>query len=337
MEPYLRRTVAPTHRHRLNMRPDNSDPRTPADLRGRRWYAVLGLLLTLVLIGWGGVVTSIDAGLAVPDWPTSFGSLDPIATGFNDPSNPTSRWWQHAPILAEHGHRLMGTLVGLWAVFLVAWTWRTESRRWLRRLVGGVLLLVVFQGLLGGLRVIWVSVDLAVVHALVAQLFFSCIVAVALAFFPAWEATALISSPRRYRFRILSAATLMVLYLQVFLGALLRHEGGGTDAILAVLHIMGAALCLVLMLVTAAFVRRHFAVSKPLQRVAWGMLGVVGVQLVLGFIAFAVLLVEAQMLQRSAAQVFLNSAHLLTGTLLIGTTVAMTLLAFRVLPAPIPS
>ena len=306
-----------------------SDPATRDGLRRRRWFAVLGLFLTLVLMGWGGVVTSIDAGLAVPDWPTSFGSMDPIVTGFNDPANPSSRWWQHAPILAEHGHRILGVLVGMWAILLLLWMWKSESRIWLRRLAGGVLGLVILQGVLGGLRVIWVSLDLAIVHAMVAQLFFACLVVVALACFPAWDLAAAIASPSRNRLRLLSLATLAALYGQVYLGALLRHTGEGTDLVLAGLHILGAGLCVGLILATAAHVRRQFDGFKQLQRLAWGMMALLGVQLMLGFFAFTVLLIEAQLLQRSSAQVLLNSAHLITGTVLFGTTVAITLLSYR--------
>src|SRR5690554_6485033 len=127
----------------------------------RFWYTIALYATTVVLIGWGGFVTSIDAGLAVPDWPTSFNSYDPF--------NPWPEWWTLTPVLAEHGHRLLGALVGLLTIGLAVWTWRFDERRWMRRLGFGALVLVILQGTLGGLRVVFASLDLAVVHACVAQ------------------------------------------------------------------------------------------------------------------------------------------------------------------------
>lgn len=302
-----------------------------AGMRWRHRYCTLGLLLCLTLIGWGGVVTSMDAGLAVPDWPTSFGSYDPFATGFSDPANPGSRWWQHAPILAEHGHRLLGALVGLWVVFLVIWTWRAEPRRWLRLLTAAALGLVVLQGILGGLRVVRVSLDLALVHALAAQLFFCLLVAIWLCTSPSWTrgrgALPRTSAARRLQF--LALVTAALLYLQILLGALLRHFGEGIRLDLSAIHILGAAAVLALILVTAARIRSDFATNRLLNAASWFMIGTAGVQITLGFVAFAVLQFEAQQFRRSAAQILLNSAHLVTGTILMGIAVSVVLLALR--------
>ena len=76
------------------------------------------------------------------------------------------------PVLAEHGHRLIGALVGLWAIGLALWTLIADSRKWVRIVAVSAVGLVTVQGILGGLRVIWTSMDMAVVHAMGAQLFF---------------------------------------------------------------------------------------------------------------------------------------------------------------------
>ena len=309
---------------------DPAYPVTP-ETRWRYWFTILAVIVCIALISWGGLVTSIDAGLAVPDWPTSFGSYDPLATGFNDPANPESRWWHHLPILAEHGHRLLGALVGLLTVALALWTWRRDPRRWMRRLGFAALGLVVIQGILGGLRVIWVSLDLAVVHALTAQLYFSLLVALALFTSKSWlraESTPA-ASPETKRLRVLAVATVVALYVQIILGALLRHPGGGVHLGFATVHITGAFVVLGLVLATCSRVRQDFSTHRLLNRTGWIMLGAVAVQIMLGFSAFTVLLFETHVTERSATQVVLNSAHLVVGALLLASAVCLALLALR--------
>lgn len=309
------------------------DPVRPAgpETHWRHRFSLAGVVLCVILMGWGGFVTSIDAGLAVPDWPASFGSYDPVTTGFSDPTNPDARWWQYTPVLAEHGHRLLGALLGLWVLTLALWTWRTETRSWMRRLSGVALGLVVLQGVLGGLRVVWVSLDLAVVHALGAQLLFGLLLAMTLFTSASWLAATGI--PREYagtrRLRLLSAATVIVLIGQILLGALLRHPGGGVHLGFALAHIVGAIAVLGLIVVTCGGIRRDFAANRLLNRAAWVMMGAVFVQLTLGFLAFAVLLIEHRMAMRSTMQVVLNSAHLVMGAALFGAAVCTLLLLMR--------
>lgn len=308
-------------------------PALPAgpETHWRHRFSMAGVVLCVILIGWGGFVTSIDAGLAVPDWPASFGSYDPVKTGFSDPTNPDARWWQHTPVLAEHGHRLLGALLGLWVLILALWTWRREARPWMRRLSGAALGLVVLQGILGGLRVVWVSLDLAVVHALGAQLLFGLLLAMTLFTSASWLAATGI--PREHagtrRLRMLGAATVMALIVQILLGALLRHPGGGVHLGFAVVHIVGAMAVVGLIVVTCGGIRRDFAAHRLLNRAAWVMMGAVFVQVALGFLAFAVLLIEHRMAMRSTMQVVLNSAHLVMGAGLFGAAICMLLLLMR--------
>jgi len=302
--------------------------------RQTRWryrYSILAVGATVALMAWGGLVTSIDAGLAVPDWPRSFGSYDPLATGFEDPTDPTARWWNRLPILAEHGHRLLGALVGLLTLGLALWTWRADRRRWMRRLGFAALGLVIVQGILGGLRVIWVSLDLAVVHALMAQLFFSLLVALTLFTAPGWlraESTPS-ASPQARRLGLLAAVTVATLYGQIILGALLRQFGAGVDLWFAGVHITGAFVVVGLVLATSSHTRQHFSTHRLLNRAAWFMMGAVATQMMLGFSAFTVLLVETQLAQRSAMQVVLNSSHLVVGALLLAAAVSLALLSSR--------
>jgi len=123
--------------------------------------ALLTAAATFPLIFMGGLVTSHGAGMSVPDWPNSY--------GYNMFLFPPRLWV--GGILYEHTHRLMGTVVGMLAIALTFWAWKTEPRRWVRWLTTGVLGAVIFQGVLGGLRVVLVELNLAVVHACFARLF----------------------------------------------------------------------------------------------------------------------------------------------------------------------
>ncbi|MFQ5571291.1 MAG: heme A synthase [Rhodothermales bacterium] len=319
------------------LRLDNKVYPVTNSTRRRYRFSILAVIACVALLSWGGLVTSIDAGLAVPDWPSSFGSYDPLATGFEDPNDPSARWWNRLPILAEHGHRLLGALVGLFTVLLALWTWRADERRWMRILAFAALALVIIQGVLGGLRVIWVSLDLAVVHALAAQLFFSLLVALALFTSDGWLRAEDVPepSPRTKRLGQLAVASVVALYVQIVLGALLRHPGAGIDLLFGGIHATGAFLVAGLVFAVFVHIRKHFEASRLLNRGAWVMLGSVAVQFMLGFTAFIVLLVESQTAQRSALQVILNSTHLVVGALLMASAVCLALLSLR-RPVPAP-
>jgi cytochrome c oxidase assembly protein subunit 15 len=293
-----------------------------AGMRRRHRFTLLTALSTLVLMGWGAFVTSIEAGLAVPDWPSSYDSYDPF--------NPWPGWWRVTPLLAEHGHRLLGMLTGLLTTVLAVWTWFAESRRWLRWLALGSLALVSFQGLLGGLRVVWLSLDLAVVHAATAQLFFGLVVALAVFTSKAWlqpdAAAGGVRDPRLWR---LALGVLGAVWLQIILGALLRHPGTGIHPVLVGIHIGGAILVAI---AVAAFLLRvwsGFREARLLYRGSWLLAGLVDLQLVLGVTAYFVTLDDAGMLQPSNLQVAVNTSHAVIGALLMGTAVLGVLAAYR--------
>src|SRR5881392_2441228 len=106
-------------------------------------YAWLTALVTFVLVGIGGLVTSHNAGMAVSDWPNSY--------GYNMFLFPVSKWV--GGILYEHTHRLVASAVGFLTIILASWLWSSESRRWVRNLGLVALAGVILQGILGGLRV----------------------------------------------------------------------------------------------------------------------------------------------------------------------------------------
>ena len=185
----------------------------------RTWlnrFAWLTCLATLLLICSGGMVTSKNVGLAVPDWPTTF--------GYNMFLFPVSNWV--GGILFEHTHRLMGSLVGFLTVILTVWLWLSEGRKWVRNLgliaLGGVIL----QGVLGGLRVTMMKDEIGIFHACIAQAFLGLLVFIALVTTNFWRSISnlIIDFKKFAPLKTLAIATTIAIYVQLALGATMRHE-----------------------------------------------------------------------------------------------------------------
>lgn len=177
-----------------------------------RRFAWLLATLTLLLICSGGMVTSKGVGLAVPDWPTTF--------GYNMFLFPVSQWV--GGIFFEHTHRLIASTVGFLTIILAVWLWRSEPRRWLRWLGIAALAAVVLQGVLGGLRVTMLKDEIGIFHACLAQAFFGLLVLIALALSTAWRSS-LSCNVRSSASWVALAATVLI-YLQLGLGATMRHQ-----------------------------------------------------------------------------------------------------------------
>jgi len=284
---------------------------------------VATVLATVLLLSWGGVVTSIGAGMAFPDWPTSLGSYNLI--------NPVEGWWQVPAYLAEHGHRLIASLVGMLTVTLAAWTWWKDPRAWMRKLGIGALVLVVGQGILGGLRVLWVSLDLAMVHACVAQLFFAVLVAMTLFVTDTWRHRngVLPNTEAAGRLRWWSYAAAVVVYLQIVLGAMLRHPGAGMSGGYTALHVTGAFAVVGTVLGVLVLAEKHFDAVPAVRRTAWALTGAMGLQFALGLASLLLTLYEPSGQGGVVAYVVLTVAHLVVGALLFGTSIVMALLASR--------
>jgi len=216
----------------------------PIDNLPSRWPHRLACLLAAVvfpLIWVGGLVTTTDAGMAVPDWPGTYGYnmfLYPIET------------WLYGPfdLFIEHGHRLLGALAGLIAIALVVATYRTESRRWVKRLSVTLLALVIFQGLLGGLRVELFARWIAQIHGCVGPGFFAAVIAFCVATSRWWHRQIETRQTTRLRNGLiwLPIVMLVISYGQLIIGAFLRHideaAPPGTYKWLIVAHISVAIL-----------------------------------------------------------------------------------------------
>jgi cytochrome c oxidase assembly protein subunit 15 len=188
--------------------------------RSLHWLAFATAAATFPLIFMGGLVTSHGAGMSVPDWPNSY--------GYNMFLFPPRLWV--GGILYEHTHRLMGTVVGMLSIALMIVAWIKEDRSWVRWLCTGVLAAVILQGVLGGMRVVLVKLNLAIVHACFAQAFF-CLAALASAVTSRWWLEARrVNIERGSGLIVACAFAAATIYLQLIAGALMRH----TDAGLAV-------------------------------------------------------------------------------------------------------
>ncbi|MBI4589957.1 MAG: COX15/CtaA family protein [Candidatus Rokubacteria bacterium] len=275
---------------------------------------------TFVLILFGGLVTNTGAALAVPDWPTTM--------GYNMFLFPWSK--MVGGIFYEHSHRLIGAVVGLLTVALAGTLWITERRRWLRWLGLAALVAVGLQGLLGGLRVVLLEGVLAIVHGCLAQAFFALAMSLALFTSREWAASALPAPSRdAVLLRRLTVLTTGVAYLQIVFGALLTHFGMRLDA-----HLAGAVALAVLIPVLAVRLLKGHADRPALALPAWVLPGLLLLQLLLGLGAYAGRFTGLALPLAPYAVLAFPVAHRLTGGLLFGVSLLLTLCAYRLLVPP---
>jgi heme a synthase len=288
--------------------------------RYNRWlhgYAVFVACATFLLIVAGALVTSNEAGLSVPDWPTSFGSFRmPRMVG---------------GVKYEHGHRMIAGVVGILTIILALWIWRREPRRWVRRLGAAAVLAIVAQALLGGITVLfYLPVVISVSHAALAQLFF-CI-AVSLALFTGrdwrWDDTEFedTSSPPLRR---LSAATTILIFIQLLLGAAFRHHGFGI-----IPHILVAGLVTIGVWWLLARVLSEFRSQAKLRRAAFLLSGLLVSQVFLGIGSYLMLLSARNAPQPLPPVVAVTTTHVAVGALVLASSLVLTLKVYRYVGVP---
>jgi cytochrome c oxidase assembly protein subunit 15 len=274
--------------------------------------AVVLASATLPLLFIGGLVTSKGAGLAVPDWPTTF--------GYNMFLYPWSKMIGN--IFYEHSHRLVASGVGLLTIAMAWVFWFQEPRPWLRRLGIAALVLVILQGVIGGLRVVLLEHTLAIVHAAFAQLFFALTVSLVVFTSAEWR-----SAPRPIadgrRLRRLCALTTGLIYVQALLGAVLRHTGERVD-----LHLIFAGLVTLHVILILIRVIKFHGDLPALKRPA-SLLGVLLVlQLGLGLVSYfgkftSLLGVPVDVL------ILLTTTHVVIGALMLAMSLLLTLRSYR--------
>jgi cytochrome c oxidase assembly protein subunit 15 len=280
-------------------------------------YAILVAVCTLFLVVAGGLVTSNDAGLSVPDWPLSYGKLMPKMEG---------------GIFFEHGHRMVATTVGMLTIGLAIWLWRSEKRRWMRWLGFIALAAVIIQGVLGGMTVIFMlPKPISISHACLAQLFFSTTVLIALFTSADWKRRLpMVEDFGAPGLHSLAAVVPLFVLAQLALGAAARHRAVGVLP-----HIIGAAVVtgMILWIVIRVLVR-HSGVA-PLRRSALCLLVIGVAQIFLGIAAYMSRIATADAPQPMAVMVAFTVAHVAVGALTMAASVVMTAEVFRNVRRPL--
>ncbi len=307
--------------------------------------AVHGLAVTLTLavfplIWVGGLVTTYDAGMAVPDWPNTY--------GYNMFAYPASTWlFGPFDLLVEHSHRLLGTVAGLLSIGLVAAAWIYDARPWFKWWTVFVLLAVIAQGALGGFRVLLDQRSFAMIHGCTGPLFFAIATATAVMSSKWWlsrgssEPQSHHTSPGAARFAV---ALLVASYCQLIIGAQLRHITAAVDhrVFMAFVHthLTLAALVVILAICTSTVTglnrRTPTQVSLPASLIAVLVL----IQISLGIATWIVnyglpwqelseWLAGYTISAKGYWESFVVTAHMATGSLIISLATVTALRARR--------
>jgi len=288
----------------------------PAYRPGPHWVAICAAVFTLPLLYVGGTVTTYHVGLAVPDWPTTFGT------------NMFSYDFWNAPfgVRVEHTHRLYGAAVGLATALLCLWLLAFEPRRWLKGL--GILALfgVIVQGILGGTRVTQVSTLLAAVHGFTGQAFFGLMVALCVFTSRKWH------SERKGalapgHLRALTTAILSLVVLQIVLGSWSRHFG--TVATIAA-HSVLAAVVWIAGVIALVQIERNRPPRSPMAASARMLVVLTTLQVLLGAVAlFGLLPLDGTPRPATFYQALLRTSHQTNGALILAACVVLSLRAHR--------
>lgn len=288
------------------------------------WLAAATTALTFVLLLSGGQVTSYDVGMAVPDWPTTFGQ-----------NMFTFPWLNESlGVFVEHRHRLIGATVGMFAIALTIVAWLNDRRGGLPWLASLALGFIIVQGVLGGHRVMLNSMgigrELAVCHGLFAQICFVTLVALCLVASKGWMSS--ISRPHHLGKLLQTALTCawVFLPLQMAFGAVQRHLGFG---FVVHLSLAGAWLLFVMWLTFVIYLDEQLKKSFRMWPATLVALTVIQLGLGLGALWATQLQAPGVGQAPSAFQALLPTLHLAVGSLIFATTTVLALLAHRRLDA----
>jgi cytochrome c oxidase assembly protein subunit 15 len=281
-------------------------------------FAVFTAGATFLLLVAGALVTSNDAGLSVPDWPTSFGYLIKVP-----------HWVGGARF--EWSHRMIAGFVASLTVVLAVWTWIAERRRWLRILAVAALGTVVAQAVLGGLTVLFYQPPaVSSAHAALAQTFFCIAVAIALFTGRQWveEVPQVELDTRRPSLITLTLLSIFVLYVQLILGAMFRHHGMSWWP-----HVLHAGVVTIVLTWTAVRALSLYSKIEAVRRPAVVMLSLLIGQLCLGFMAFLTRVAWGRdAVQPELPMVISTVAHVAVGALLLATAAVLAIQVWRHVP-----
>ncbi|SRR5579885_1436081 len=280
-------------------------------------FARLTAWATFFLIIAGALVVGHDAGLAVPDWPLSYGTLFPRMEG---------------NIFYEHGHRMIAGLVATLTIILSVWLWRAEQRKWVRYLGLIAVFAVILQAVLGGITVLYfLPVPVLIGHATLAQTFFCLTISLAIVTGPEWNSRPHSTQDSGFPgFRNLATATTAAVYIQLILGAARRHHALGILP-----HMAWAAVVSLLVLWMGFTAVSAFRSSeKTIRNLSIFAVIILFAQIVLGFGSYFTRLASDRAPQPENPMIWVTTAHVAVGALLLGTSLAIALLAHRRLTDP---
>ena len=282
-------------------------------------FAVILAWATFLLIVAGALVTSNDAGMSVPDWPTSFGSLyklPPMAGGV--------KW--------EHSHRMIAEFIGLLIIVMAVWTQRVESRKWMRVLGWTALGAVIGQGILGGITVLnFLPWSISTAHATLGQMIFCIVVAMALFTSRGWlqdyeplaEPDLWPSTPT------LAAIAAACVWVQLILGAAFRHSG-----MKLLPHLIGACVVTAVLCWTVVRVLTRYGSVDHLRKPAQLLLALLMIQLGLGFCAyFTRMTFGHNAVQPWQIMVVSTVSHVAWGALVLAASVVLAIQSRRMINA----
>jgi cytochrome c oxidase assembly protein subunit 15 len=290
-------------------------------------FAKVAATATFFLLIVGGIVTGHEAGLAVVDWPNSYGYamfLYPLSS-------------MSGGIYYEHAHRLFGTLVGLTTLVLAVHLQIADSRRWLKRCAWAALIVVVVQGILGGLRVTGrftmsdlpgatePNLGLAVVHGVVGQSFFAIMVAIATFTSTAWRARAVAATVGASSAgRPLSAVLVLLLIVQIVVGAIQRHLAQGL-----LVHITLGSFVAIVAGVVGAQAWARWRATRVLRRMGPSLGVLAAAQMLLGVAALLVTTLTADVTPRPVVDVVATTIHQAAGAALLAVAVVVGVWTYR--------
>ena len=286
--------------------------------RSHHAFAVFTACATLVVITAGALVTSNDAGLSVPDWPTSFGYLVKVPHFVGG-------------IRYEWSHRMLaGSLVTL-TLGIALWTLLVERRRWMRWLAIGAFCTVIAQAILGGLTVLLLQPPaVSTAHATVAQTFFCIAVAIAVFTGRRWieEQPRVEFDQRHPSLFTLTLLSIFVLYVQLILGGMFRHHGLSWWP-----HLLNAVLVSFVLAWTSVRALSVYSQIEAVRKPAILMLSLVIAQLCLGFTAFLTRVAWGRdAVQPELPMVISTVTHVAVGALLLATAVVLAIQVWRHVP-----
>lgn len=274
--------------------------------------------ITFCLIIAGALVTSNDAGLSVPDWPTSFGSLYKIPHMVGG-------------VKFEHTHRMIAEFVGILTIVIALWTWRSDRRGWMKALGLGALGTVITQGILGGLTVLFfLPPAVSSAHAAVGQTFFCIACAIALFTGRKWveEVPQLEADIHHPSLITLTLLSIFVLYVQLILGAMFRHHGLSWWP-----HVVNAPIVAIVLAWTGIRALAQYSKIEAVRRPAIALLSLLIAQLCLGFVAFELRVTWGRdAVQPELPMVISTVTHVAVGALLLATAVILAIQVWRHVP-----